>query len=107
MGFRNATEGVLVGYTGNNVLPARAGEFLRAIYLGNKEAVSRVSVLGTIFIERIFEGLVIVGVLLLCTLLSAPPKGPFRGDLFPHRGGISFRGGDSDDLDGSEEPFLG
>jgi uncharacterized protein (TIRG00374 family) len=72
---RTATEGVLVGYMGNNLLPARAGEVLRAVFLGNKEGFSRLSALGTIFIERAFDGLVIVGVLLLCALFSAPQSG--------------------------------
>ena len=74
VGIRTLTEGVLVGYTGNNLLPARAGEFLRAVFLGNKEAISTVSVLGTILIERVFDGLVIVGVLVLCALFSAPQR---------------------------------
>lgn len=62
---RVAMEGVIVGYMANNILPARAGELVRVFFIGNKESISRTSLLGTIFIERIFDGLVIVGILIV------------------------------------------
>lgn len=65
VGIKGATEGVFIGYIGNNILPARAGEFMRAIFLGHRESISKTSALGTIFIERIFDGLVIVGIFVL------------------------------------------
>ena len=78
VGIRIATEGVFVGYTGNNILPARAGEFLRAIFLGNRESISKMSVLGTVFMERILDGLVIVGILFICSLFLPPKNGHHR-----------------------------
>ena len=45
----------LIGYFGNNVLPLRMGEFVRAYYLGNKTNKSKAKILGTIILERIFD----------------------------------------------------
>jgi len=72
VGVRVATEGVVVGYMANNILPARAGELVRAIFVGMRESMSKASVLGTVLIERVFDGLVIVGILIFCSLLSKP-----------------------------------
>ncbi len=63
VGFSAATEGVFVGYLGNTVLPARAGELARAFFVGNRESMSRTSVLGTVIVERIFDGFVILAIL--------------------------------------------
>jgi uncharacterized protein (TIRG00374 family) len=41
----------------NNLLPARAGEFVRAYLNGTKENISRSASLATIVLERIFDGL--------------------------------------------------
>lgn len=66
--MRSTTEGVIVGYMGNNLLPLRAGEIIRAVYIGNTEKISKITSLGTVTIERIFDGLVIVGILLISSL---------------------------------------
>ena len=44
-----------IGYFGNNILPFRLGEILRAFYLGSKENESKSKVMGTIILERIFD----------------------------------------------------
>ena len=49
-----------IGYMGNNVYPARAGEVLRAVMLKRKEGVSVSASLATIIIERIFDGVVML-----------------------------------------------
>ncbi len=49
-----------IGYMGNNVYPARAGEVLRAVVLKRKEAVSVSASLATIIVERIFDGVVML-----------------------------------------------
>ena len=46
---------LLVGYLANNVLPGRAGELVRSHYLGDREGASRLSILGTVFVERILD----------------------------------------------------
>lgn len=51
---------VIIGYMANNLLPARTGELVRAYILGERHSVSKMSALGTITIERLFDGLVLV-----------------------------------------------
>lgn len=52
---------VAIGYMGNNVYPARAGEVLRAVVLKRKEGVAISASLATIIVERIFDGVVMLG----------------------------------------------
>jgi glycosyltransferase 2 family protein len=49
-----------IGYMGNNIYPARAGEVLRAVVLKRKEGVPVSASLATIIVERIFDGVVML-----------------------------------------------
>jgi len=51
---------VAIGYMGNNIYPARAGEALRAVVLKRRQGVSISASLATIIIERIFDGVVML-----------------------------------------------
>ncbi len=51
---------VAIGYMGNNIYPARAGEVLRAVILKRKESVAVSASLATIIVERIFDGVVML-----------------------------------------------
>ncbi|HTP02031.1 MAG TPA: lysylphosphatidylglycerol synthase transmembrane domain-containing protein [Anaerolineales bacterium] len=51
----------VIGYMGNNVYPARAGEVLRALLLKRQEGVAVSASLATIIVERIFDGVVMLG----------------------------------------------
>lgn len=51
---------VIIGYMANNLLPARTGELVRAYIMGERHRVSRLSTLGTIAVERVFDGIVLV-----------------------------------------------
>jgi uncharacterized protein (TIRG00374 family) len=51
---------VVIGYMGNNVYPARAGELIRAYVLRRRESISVSASLATIVIERVFDGLVML-----------------------------------------------
>ena len=66
---------VVIGYMGNNVYPARAGELLRAYVLKRNEGVSVSSSLATVIVERIFDGLV-----MLVFVFVALPTVPFLPD---------------------------
>ncbi len=44
-----------IGYFANNVLPMRAGEFLRAYVIGRNENIPKSTVLATILVERIID----------------------------------------------------
>jgi glycosyltransferase 2 family protein len=51
-----------VGYMGNNVLPARAGEMLRAVLLSPRSQASKRTVLGTIVAERMLDAVALAGI---------------------------------------------
>jgi uncharacterized protein (TIRG00374 family) len=51
---------LVIGFMFNNVLPARAGEFIRAYLTGSKLKVSGTSAFATVVIERVFDGLVMI-----------------------------------------------
>jgi len=55
----------IIGYMANNLLPARAGEVVRAYILGEREHVSRMGTFGTIAVERLFDGCALVIMLLV------------------------------------------
>jgi len=50
-----------IGYMGNNIYPARAGEVLRAVILKRREDVPISASLATIIVERIFDAVVMLG----------------------------------------------
>lgn len=52
---------VTIGYMGNNIFPARAGEVLRAAILKDREDVSISASLATIVVERTFDAVVMLG----------------------------------------------
>jgi len=52
---------VTIGYMGNNVFPARAGEVLRAAILKDRENVPISASLATVVVERIFDAVVMLG----------------------------------------------
>lgn len=53
----------MAGYLGNNILPARAGEIVRAAYIARKETIPVTFVLATGFTERLVDlaALVVIG----------------------------------------------
>ena len=70
---------IFVGYMANALLPARAGEIYRAHLLGRRARISRSLVLGSIVVERTFDGLMLVGLMLL--LLVLLPETHFLGPV--------------------------
>jgi len=56
---------VTIGYMGNNIYPARAGEVLRAAVLRQREGVPISASLATVIIERIFDGVVMLAFVFL------------------------------------------
>jgi len=59
---------VVIGYTANNVLPLRAGELVRSYVLSTRSRVRNASALATIAVERIFDGLTMLGFVLVASL---------------------------------------
>lgn len=59
---------VVIGYAANNVLPARAGELVRAYYMAQRERFSGSAALATIGVERIYDGLTLFVITVIATL---------------------------------------
>jgi uncharacterized protein (TIRG00374 family) len=57
--WRQLLPSVLVGYAGNNLLPLRAGELVRAQYLADHHAVPRMQTFGALLMERLFDSAVL------------------------------------------------
>lgn len=82
VGFWSMLGATIVGYFANNVLPMRLGEVGRAIYIGEKEGTEKSAALGTIAVERIFDGLSALVILALTFYLYPFPMekiGEFSG----------------------------
>lgn len=62
---------VVIGYMGNNVYPARAGEVLRSYVLRRNEGVPISASLATVVLERLFDGLIML-LFVFATLPFAP-----------------------------------
>src|SRR6267154_642283 len=64
--WRHAVESLLAGYAANYLLPARIGELFRADYAMRLFNMSRFTALGTIFVERVCDGIILVTALWIC-----------------------------------------
>ena len=62
---------MMIGYLANNILPARAGELVRAYVLGQREGIAKSTVLATVVVERVAD-LVVALSLLAVVLLFYP-----------------------------------
>ena len=60
--YRRVLGYTYIGYLANNVLPARLGELYRSHALGEGEAVSRTTVLGTVVVERVVDTVMVVAI---------------------------------------------
>ncbi len=47
---------ICINYLANNLLPLRAGEFVRAYLIGRKEGISKATALSTVIVERVYDG---------------------------------------------------
>lgn len=76
IGLWNLFSATAIGLMANNLLPARLGEFVRAVMIGRKENISKSSSFATIVVERVFDGLTVLaflGLVLILDLFSFPP----------------------------------
>lgn len=56
---------IAIGFMANNVLPLRAGEVLRAVTISRLAPVKFTTALSSLVLERLFDGLAIIGLLFL------------------------------------------
>lgn len=69
--FRPLVSTLAISYMASTFLPFRAGELIRAVFLGQRESLAIPRVVGTIVLEKLFDFLAI-GVMLLVLLAIAP-----------------------------------
>ena len=70
--LRRSVAYLAIGYFANSMLPARLGDVARAYLAGQSFGVSRLGVLGTVVVERLADGLFILG---LVTVLGIAVAG--------------------------------
>lgn len=87
---RDATEAFVIGFMANNVLPARLGDVARALVLSRRRRIPAAGTFASVMLERIFDGLVVVG-FLNTVLWLAPPAGTWIRPL-AYLGGAIFVG---------------
>jgi glycosyltransferase 2 family protein len=71
--FRSRFAAVTIGFMGNNLLPARIGEFLRAYSLSRMEPVPLVASFASLVIERLFDGIFVIALLFVAMSLPGFP----------------------------------
>ena len=71
--FRSRFRATCIGFMGNNLLPARVGEFARVFALSRMERVPIVRGLGSLVIERLFDAVFVVGLLFVALSLPGVP----------------------------------
>lgn len=72
--FRALWHAVTIGFMANNLLPARAGEFTRAYVASRQTDLRFATALASIGVERVFDALVMVGLLFLGILAPSFPR---------------------------------
>lgn len=74
--FRSRFSAVCIGFMGNNLLPARIGEFARAYALSRSEPVPIVASLSSLVVERLFDAVFLVLFLFGAMMLPGFPAWP-------------------------------
>lgn len=72
--FRARFAAVTIGFMGNNLLPARVGEFMRAYALSRSEPVPIVASFASLVIERIFDGVAVIALLFVAMAMPDFPQ---------------------------------
>jgi uncharacterized membrane protein YbhN (UPF0104 family) len=60
---------LMIGYFANSLLPARLGDVARAYLAGTAFGASRLATFGTVLVERVADGLTMVGLVVVSSLL--------------------------------------
>jgi uncharacterized membrane protein YbhN (UPF0104 family) len=69
----------VVGYMGNNVLPARAGELLRVFLLKARSSASRREIFGSIIAERLLDTVTLAALFVVMTVIGIAGAPTGRG----------------------------
>lgn len=74
--WSTATQVFTIGFMANNVLPARLGDVARAFVLADRERIPASATFSNVMLERVFDGLTVVGILSVVLWLE-PPSQPW------------------------------
>ncbi|MFZ4857245.1 MAG: lysylphosphatidylglycerol synthase transmembrane domain-containing protein [Desulfuromonadaceae bacterium] len=81
----------IIGYMANNLLPARIGEFVRAYVLAKKEGLQTPTVFASLVIDRLFDGLTVMLMLLFTLFTLKLPQGMTDAEAaLKTGGGVTF-----------------
>ncbi len=72
--FRPLFSALMIGFLGNNLLPAHLGELVRAYVLGRDQGVSKSAVFATVVLERVYDGLTVLFLLMIVLLFMKLPE---------------------------------
>lgn len=65
---------LMIGYAGNNILPLRMGEFLRAYAIGKSQDLSKSSAFATVIVERLIDVFSLLIILAVAVLVYPLPQ---------------------------------
>lgn len=71
--FHSRFAATTIGFMGNNVLPARIGEFARAYAFSKMEKITVVGSFGSLVVERLFDAIGVIGLLFVAMSLPGVP----------------------------------
>jgi uncharacterized protein (TIRG00374 family) len=71
--YQSRLRATMIGFMGNNVLPARIGEFARAFALARQERASVVAAFASLLTERLFDAIAVVSLLFVAAALPGFP----------------------------------
>ena len=79
LGFVRSITGTIIGQGVNNILPAKLGEAVKAVYLARESGQSNAWLIGLVFWERFFDlnALLLLGVLIVISVNSPLSVGAF------------------------------
>ena len=83
---RQTLPSLMIGFMGNNVLPAHLGDFVRVFVLGRQQQLSQAAILSTVVLERIFDVAAILAILSLGLALA--PNAPAEARHTSHVLGV-------------------
>ena len=64
--FKSTLYAIIIGFGGNNLLPGRLGELLRMEHIKAQTGLNRITVLGSIGMEKVLDALILFGILMFC-----------------------------------------
>lgn len=72
--FSSRFRATMIGFMANNILPARIGEFARAFALSRIEPVTTTGAIGSLVVERLLDGVVVIVFLFAAMAMPSFPE---------------------------------